>query len=93
MALADGLDDQILSGSSGLLTGTILANHNVSAVTDFGGYLKELAYARVDGTYAAGTSELRVVVGAGTYAHAGSVYRTTEGDSRYWIGSWRSPGA
>ena len=81
MALSDGLDDQILSGTNGLLTGTILANHNVSAVTDFAGYLKEFGHARVDGVYATGTSDLRVVVGAGTYAHAGSVYRTTEGDS------------
>ena len=78
MALADGLDDQILSGTTGLLTGTILANNNVSAITDFAGYKSDLLYGRVDGTYASGAGDIRLLVGAGTYAHAASVYRATE---------------
>ena len=80
MALADKLDAEILVGSDGLLHGTNLANHNVSAVTDFGAYLSGLAYGRVDGRYAATTTDLRVLVGAGTYAHAGSVYRNNSVD-------------
>ena len=80
MALGDGLDKQILTGTAGLFTGTVLANHNANAMTDFATYLKELAYGRVDGTYAAMTSDLRIVMGAGTYAHAGSVYRNNNVD-------------
>ena len=80
MALADGLDKEVVAGDDGLLSGTNLANHAAGAVTSFAGYLKDLAYGRIDGTYAAMTSELRIVMGAGTYAHAGSVYRNTSVD-------------
>lgn len=80
MALGDALDDQILSGTSGLLTGTVLANHNVNAVTDFATYLKEFGYGRVDGRYAMTAGDLRVVMGAATYAHAGAVYRNNSVD-------------
>ena len=75
MGLADGLDDAILSGTNGLFTGTNLANHNASAQTDFAGYISDFGYSRVDGRYASMTSDLRVVMGSATYAHAGSVYR------------------
>ena len=80
--LADGLDDQILVGTNGLLTGTNLANHNVTAATDYSGYLENLAYNRVDGRYAANVGDIRIVLGVssvaarvGTYAHAGTRYR------------------
>ena len=79
-ALADGLDEQVLSGSNGLLTGTNLSNHNVNAVTDFASYISNFGYSRVDGKYAAMTSELRVVMGSATYAHAGGVYRNNSVD-------------
>ena len=79
-ALSDGLDKQVLAGTNGLLTGTNLANHNVDAVTTFATYLSNFAYGRVDGTYAAMAGDLRVVVGAGTYAHMGSVYRNNSVD-------------
>ncbi len=75
MALSDALDKQVVSGTNGLLTGTNLAAHDVSAVTAFAAYLSALGFARVDGTYAMDSSEIRLVVGAGTYAHMGSVYR------------------
>lgn len=78
--LADGLDEQILAGANGLFTGTNLANHAASAVTNFATYISEFAYGRVDGRYAAMTSELRAVVGAGTYAHMGGVYRNNSVD-------------
>ena len=78
MALADGLDDQILSGTNGLLTGTNLANHAAGAITSFANYKSQLLYGRVDGTYASVAGDIRLVVGAGTYAHAAGQYRATE---------------
>ena len=78
MALADGLDDQILSGTNGLLTGTILANNNVNAETSFANYKSNLLYSRVDGTYANGAADIRILLGAGTFSHAASQYRATE---------------
>ena len=80
MALADALDREVISGANGLLTGVNLPNHNVAAITDFALYLSGLAYGRIDGTYAAMTPDLRIVMGAGTYAHAGSVYRNNSVD-------------
>ena len=79
-ALADGLDKQIISGTLGLLTGTNLANHTVSAVTDFGAYRSNLVYSRIDGTYASVASDLRILVGSATLAHLGSVYRGNNSD-------------
>ena len=78
--LADGLDNQIINGTNGLLNGTILANHNRTTVTDFAAYIDQFAYGRVDGRYAAMASDIRIVMGAGTYAHAGEVYRNTSVD-------------
>ena len=78
MALADALDDQIISGAEGLLTGTKLDNNNVNAVTSFALYKSQLLYGRVDGTYANGAADIRILMGAGTYAHAASQYRATE---------------
>ena len=80
-ALSDGLDKQVVSGSNGLLTGTNLANHTASAVTDYAAYLARFGYARVDGKYAATTGDLRAVMGSGTYSHAGNVYRNNTVDS------------
>ena len=69
-ALSDGLDRQILVGTKGLLTGTNLPNHNVSAVTSYALYRSQLAYGRVDGTYASSVGDVRVLAGSETYAHA-----------------------
>ncbi len=74
-ALSDALDDQILSGTSGLLTGVILANHNAAAITTYADYRSHFAYSRVDGKYASRTQDLRIVMGGGTYGHAASVFR------------------
>ena len=79
-ALADGLDKAVVAGTNGLLTGTNLANNNVTTETLFDLYLSQLGYARVDGKYAGMTSDIRVVVGPATYAHAGSKYRSTTAD-------------
>ena len=80
MALGDALDKQVVSGTNGLLTGTNLANHNVSAVTSFASYRSQLLYSRVDGKYALGAGDIRLVVGGGTFAHAASQYRSNNAD-------------
>ena len=79
-ALADGMDKQVIAGTNGLLHSTNLANHNTAAVTDFAAYLSNFGYGRVDGKWASMTGDLRAVVGAGTYAHMGSVYRNNSVD-------------
>ena len=82
--LSDGmsneLDKQAVSGAGGLLTGTILANHNAAAITTFANYIDDFGYGRVDGRYANMVSAIRVVMGNKTYAHAGSVYRNASVD-------------
>ena len=74
-ALADKLDQQILAGDEGLLDGTNLANHNVSAETTYALYREQFAYGRVDGKFATGTGDLKVCMGAATFSHAASQYR------------------
>ena len=78
MALTDALDKEVIAGDDGLLDGTNLANHNVNAVTTFAHYKSQLLYGRVDGTYANGAGDIRLVLGAATYAHAAGQYRATE---------------
>ena len=80
MGLADGLDKQIIAGSNGLLTGTNLANNNVTTATTFDLYMSQLGYGRVDGRYASATGDIRLVVGSAVYAHAGATYRNTSVD-------------
>ena len=79
-ALSDKLDQQVLNGSEGLFNGTNLANHNVSAVTTYALYKSQLAYGRVDGMWASGVGDLRIVCGSGTYAHAATQYRGNNAD-------------
>ena len=76
-----GLDKQVVSGTNGLLTGTNLDNHNVSAITAYDDYLNNFAYGRVDGVYADGVEDLKIVMGQATYGHAGSVYRSGTQDT------------
>ena len=78
--LSDGLDKQVLAGANGLLAGSNLGNHNASAETTFAGYISGFGYGRVDGRYASMTSDLRIVMGSGTYSHAGETYRNTSVD-------------
>ena len=84
MALADGLgeavDKEVISGTNGLLSGTNLANHNVNAVTSYANYVSNFGFSRVDGRYAGMVSDIRVVLGSATYAHAGTVYRNNSVD-------------
>ena len=75
MGLMDGLDAAVISGTNGLLTGSVLGNHNVTDTTTYALYRSQLAYDRVDGRYASGTEDIRLVMGAEGYGHAASVYR------------------
>ena len=81
MALNEGLqeklDSEAVSGASGLLTGTNLSNNNVSAITNFANYLSLMLYGRVDGRFSTAKSDLRILMGAPTYAHAGGVYQSS----------------
>ena len=79
-ALSDALDNQILVGTEGLLTGTKLANHNRTTVANFAHYKSEFAYSRVDGRYAMTTADIRMVMGTGTFAHAATIYRANNSD-------------
>ena len=84
MALNSGLQEKLdldaIAGTDGLLEGSNLGNHNVSIATTFALYMSQFIYSRVDGRYATDASMLRTVVGSGTYAHMGSVYRANNVD-------------
>ena len=81
-ALSDGLDAQIVAGTNGLLTGTNLANNNVSAITTYALYRSQFGYGRVDGRYASGVGDVRIVMGSGTYGHASGVFRSNNAGDR-----------
>ena len=51
--ISDKLDKEILVGTTGLLTGTILDNHTRGSASDYAHYVSSLLYGRVDGRYAA----------------------------------------
>ena len=68
--IADKLDSEIMQGTNGLLTGTILANHARAAASDYGSYVADLLYGRVDGRYAADLADIRVIMGSPTFANA-----------------------
>ena len=75
--LQEKLDKDLIAGTDGLLTSTNLPDHDVSAVTSFANYLSRFLYGRVDGRFAEMKSDIRVLMGAPIYAHAGSVYQSS----------------
>ena len=79
-SLSDELDDQILTGTNGLFTGTNLADHDATAVGTFITVKKRIVYDSIDGRYAVNAGDLRIVMGAASYAFAGSLYRGNNGD-------------
>ena len=81
-ALSDGLDKQIVNGSKGLLNGTNLPNHNVSAVTSYALYRSQFGYGRVDGKYASNVGDLKILMGSDTYGHAAGVFRSDNAGDR-----------
>ena len=80
-ALGDGLDKQVISGPNGLLNGANIPNRNVTVTTSYALYRSGLLFGRVDGKYAGEASDIRIVMGTDTHAHAASIYRSTESDS------------
>ena len=81
MSLGDKLDQVVLAGApNGLLAGNNLAKVAASAVTTFADYRKGLVYDRIDGTYASVAGDVKAVVGAATYAHMRTVYRSNNAD-------------
>ena len=78
--LEEKLDDELIAGSDGLLTGTNLPNNAASAVTTFAAYLSAFGHSRVDGRYAAALADVRTVAGSATYAHMGNQYRSNNAD-------------
>ena len=78
--LEEKLDQELIAGTEGLLTGTNLANHAAAAVTTFASYVSAFGHARVDGRYASAIADVRAVMGSATYAHAGNQYRSNNAD-------------
>ena len=79
--LTEKIDAEGIAGANGLLTGANLANHASGGVTTFAQYVSRFAYGRVDGRYAPTARDLRVLLGSGIFAHAGTVYRAPETDT------------
>lgn len=78
--LSEAVDQQVVSGTNGLLTGTNLANHAAAAVTSFATYVSQLVTGRVDGRHASRPKDIKLLVGSDTYGHASALYRTTESE-------------
>ena len=78
--LQDGLDRQVMQGTNGLLTGTNLADHDAAAETTYANYISQFGFGRVNGRLASSAAAVRSVMGAGSYAHAGSTYRNNNVD-------------
>ena len=77
MGLEEKLDLEAINGTDGLLNGTVLANNNVTTATTFALFVSQFCYGRVDGRYASMQSDVRTVMGAGSYAAAGATYQAT----------------
>ena len=78
--LQEKLDQQAINGSDGLLNGSNLDNHNVTATTSFAGYLSGLLYGRVDGRYSRSPGDCRILVGQSAFSHSSAVYKSSESD-------------
>ena len=79
--LSDGLDDQILTGTNGLFTGTNLTNNAQTTNDTFDSYLNNLCWNQIDGRYASTPSDLMMVVGSATLKDLGQTYRNTSVDT------------
>ena len=78
--LQEALDKRAISGDDGLLASTNLPNANVAAASTFALYLSGLLYGRVDGRYARTPSDIRMILGGGTFTHASSTYKGNNSD-------------
>ena len=88
--LADGLDDVILSGTNGLLTGTNLPNNAVTSADTYDTYISNLMYGQID---AGGTPLWRLTcgwwLGAPHTATWAQPTATTPLTVPFWTGSWK----
>ena len=78
--LQEKLDQQAINGTDGLLASTNLPNNNVSAVSTFALYLSGLLYGRVDGRFARTPSDVKMILGQGTFNHASAAYKGNNSD-------------
>ena len=76
--LEEKLDYEAIQGANRLLAGANLASNAAAAITTFADYLSRFCYGRIDGRYAMMAGDVRMLMGAGTYAHAGATYRANE---------------
>ena len=53
-----------------------ITDTNTTAQLDFGSYRKNLVYDRIDGRYANMASDIRLLMGTATYAHASTKYQS-----------------
>ena len=79
-SLTDELDDQILTGTSGLFTGSNLGDNDASSTGTFATVKKRVVYDSIDGRYAGSAADLRIVMGAANYGFTGGLYRGNNSD-------------
>ena len=78
--LEEKLDYELFRGTAGLLTGTVLANHNQSTLDTAATYISNFGFDRVDGRYVNEIGDLKIAMGTETYSHCGKVYRSNNSD-------------
>lgn len=81
-ALMDKLDEQVLVGSNGFLTGTNLANHDAAGLATYANYIDQLGYGRVDGKFIPDIRGVKILMGSSTYSHASATYRAATAAGR-----------
>ena len=77
LGLQEKLDLDAIAGADGLLDRLEPRESQRHGVTTFALYLSQYLFSRVDGRYAAMKSDIRVLMGSGTYGHAGGVYQSS----------------
>ena len=80
--LADGVDAQVIAGVNGLLGSAGLTAPTAPTATATFATYRGLVYDAtvIDGRFASGAADVRLLLGAETYANAASVYRSNTAD-------------
>ena len=78
--LEEKLDQELIAGTEGLLTGTNLPNHAAAAVTTFASYLSAFGHSRVDGRYASALADVRAVWARPRMRTRATQYRSNNAD-------------
>ena len=74
-ALSEAMDQEVIDQLVADVT-----RSEASAVDTFGSYRKRLVYDNVDGRHANMESDIKVLLGGGSFAHISSVYRSGDAD-------------